>query len=290
MASEKKEEPKIETSRIEKKYPKTKRPLPRNSATIEERLEELELLPHRNPILHWAAFILSLLSLIMLATWVFSSRGPVPTEWIAVDIGLGVILAVEFFTRSGFRWGGMTYFGTRFFDFVAIVPALALVHHGFIFEGVWVWIILVARAVRVVDRLLGDGFVRRNTLALAEGIEEEITDRVLQRIVIRVQADMDQAGFSHSISEALARNKEAVLARVRAATPHEGFVPGLAHIVGLDAALERAEERTFDAVVGIIDSKEVDHAVRDVVSSLFSRIHTELGERSWRKHLGIHPQ
>jgi hypothetical protein len=141
-----------------------------------------------------------------------------------------------------------------------------------------------------VDRLLGDGFARRNGLALVEGLEEEITERVLQRIVTRVQADMDQAGFSHSIAEALARNKESVLTRVRTATPHEGFVPGLAHMVGLDAALERAEERTFDAVVGIIDSKEVDHAVRDVVSSLFSRIHSELGEKSWRKHLGIHPR
>ncbi|MFZ0035736.1 MAG: hypothetical protein WAK60_12210, partial [Sedimentisphaerales bacterium] len=108
--------------------------------------------------------------------------------------------------------------------------------------------------------------------------------------VARAQADMDKAGFSHSIAEALARNKASVLQRVQAATPHEGFVPGLAHIVGLDAALERAEERTFDAVVGIIDSEEVDHAVRDVVSSLFSRIHSELGERSWRNHLGIHPR
>ena len=76
--------------------------------------------------------------------------------------------------------------------------------------------------------------------------------------------------------------------RFRDATPSEGFVPGLAHMVGLDAALERAEERTFDAVVGIVDSKEVDRAVRDVVSTLFSRMHAELGEKSWRKHLGIH--
>jgi hypothetical protein len=34
------------------------------------RLEELESLPHRNSFLHWAAFTLSLLSLIMLLTWV----------------------------------------------------------------------------------------------------------------------------------------------------------------------------------------------------------------------------
>ena len=288
MVAEKKAESDIKPSKIDVLDSKSKQGLPKKKATIEERLDELESLPRRNVILHWAAFILSLLSLIILATWIFSSRGLVPTVWVAVDIGLGVVLALEFFTRSGFRRDGFIYFRTRFFDFVAIVPALALVHHGFIGELVWIWIILAARATRMVDRLLGDGFANRNALALIEGLEEEITDRVLERIVTRVQADMDQADFSHGIAEALARNKDSVLGRIRAATPHDGFIPGIAHMVHLDAALERAEERTFDAVVGIIDSKEVDHAVKDVVSSLFSRMRTELGERSWRKHLGIH--
>jgi hypothetical protein len=198
---------------------------------------------------------------------------------------LGVAFAVEFFTRSGFRWNRAGYLRTRFFDFIAIVPALALVHHGFAIEGVWVWLILVARFIRAVDRLLGDGFVQRTVLALVEGFEEEITDRVLERILTRIQADMDRTSFSHGVAEAFVRNKADVLQRVRAATPKEGLVPGLAHIVGLDAALERAEERTYDAIVGILNSEEVDRAVRDVVDSSFSRIRSEIGEKSWRKHL-----
>jgi len=261
--------------------------LPEVNTTITARLEELESLPHRHAALHWAAFTLSLLSLILLATWVFSSRGPVPGGWLWLDIGLGVVFAVEFFTRSGFRWGWKSYLRTHFFDFIAIVPALVLVNHGFVIEGVWVWLILIARAVRVVDRLFGDGFVRRTIWALVEGFEEEITDRVLERIIARVQTDMDRAGFSHGVAETLVRNRAAVLQRVRAATPRKGFGPGLAHIVGLDDALERAEERTYDAVVGIINSEEVDRAIRDVVNSLFSRMRNELGKKSWRQHLGI---
>jgi len=211
----------------------------------------------------------------------------VPGAWVLLDIGLGIVFAVEFFTRSGFRWGRIAYLRSRFFDFVAIVPALVLVHHGFAIEGVWVWLILLARAVRVVDRLLGDGFIQRTVLAVAEGFEEEITDRVLERIIIRVQGEMDRASFSHGVAEAFVRNKAAVLQRVRAATPHEGLMPGLAHLVGLVAALERAEERTYDAIVEIINSEEVDRAVRDVVNSSFSRMRNELGKKSWRQHLGI---
>jgi hypothetical protein len=266
---------------------KTNKALPADQLTMEERLKEFDSLPLRNPILHWGAFALSVLSLIILSVWVFGSRASVRNLWIWVDIGLGVVLAFEFFTRSGFRWGGFTYFRTRFFDFIAIVPALALVNHGLGFQEVWVWIILAARAIRVLDRLLGDGFVRRNTLAIVEGFEEEITDRVLDRIVTRIQWDMDQAHFSHGVAESLVRNRDAVLKRVRAATPHEGFVPALVHIVGLDQALERAEERTYDAVVQIIDSEEVDSAVRDAVSSLFSGMRAQLGTKTWRSHLGV---
>jgi hypothetical protein len=256
-------------------------------ASLEARIEKLEALPRRNPILHWSAFVIALMSLIILSFWVFGGRGPVPAVWVVVDIGIGIISLIEFFTRSGFRWDSGAYLRSHFFDFVAIVPALLLVKHGIAIELVWVWIILVARFIRVIDRLGGDGFVQRNIWALIEGMEEEITDRVLQRIITRVQGDMDRANFSHGVAEAFKKNKTSVLQRVRAATPHDGFVPSLAHIVGLDAALERAEERTYDAVVQIIDSEEVDHAVRDVVNSVFSRMNNELGEKSWKQNIGI---
>ena len=263
------------------------RKLPKGSISLHERLTELEALPRRNAFLHWGAFTLALLSLILLTTWVFNPRKPVSLAWLLLDIGLSVIFAIEFFTRSGFRWGHGKYLRSRFFDFIAIMPALVLVNHGFVIEGVWVWLILVARFIRVVDRFLGDGFVTRNVLALLEGVEEEITDRVLERIVARIQTDMDQVGLSHGIADALVRNKAAVLNRVRAATPQEGLGPSLARLVGLDTALERAEERTYDALAGIIDSEEVDDAVRDIVSSSLLRIQTELGKKTWREHLGI---
>jgi len=287
MTIQKKIEPQNNSAVIDGKIEVNPSESPRVVSTAYARLAEIESLPHRNPILHWAAFILSLLSLVLLSIWVFSSHGTVPSTWVYIDIGLAIGFAIEFFARSGFRWDKSAYLRTHFFDFVAIVPALALVHHGFVLETVLVWIILVARFVRVVDRLLGDGFLQRNSLALVGGFEEELTDRVLERIIARVQADMDRAGFSHGVAEAFKRNKSSVLQRVRAATPHEGLIPGLAHIVGLDIALEHAEERTYDAVVEVINSEEVDHAVRDMVNSVFLRMRSELGKKDWRKHLGI---
>jgi hypothetical protein len=261
-----------------------------NNITIESRLEEMETLPHRNAALHWSAFTIALLSLILLASWVFSSRGAVPSGWVWIDISLSVFLTIGFFTRSGFRKDPAKYLRTRFFgifDLVAIIPALALVHHGFVLENAWVWIMLLARALRVIDRFLGDGFVQRNALALLEGIEESITDMVLGRIIARIQTNMVRTSFSKRVAEAFIRNKPAVLKRVRAATPHDGLLPGLAHIAGLDTALERAEERTYDAIVEILNSQEVDDALRDVIETSFGRMRSELGKKEWRRHLGI---
>jgi hypothetical protein len=261
-----------------------------DSITIASRLEVMESLPHRKAVLHWGTLIVSLLSLILLSTWVFSDRAAVSGSLIWLDIGLSVVLAIEFFTRSGLRLDPAKYLRTRLFgifDLLAIIPALALVHHGLLGEAVWVWVILAVRFVRVIDRFLGDGFVQRNALALLEGIEEEITDMVLERIIVRIQTSLGRTSFSKGIAEAFVRNKPSVLQRVRAATPHEGLVPGLAHIVGLDAALERAEESTYDSVVQIMNSEEVDRAVRDVISTSFGRMRNELGKKEWRQHLGI---
>lgn len=259
----------------------------KDNSPLVARLEELEGLPHRHAALHWIAFTLSLLSFILLLTWMVGSSGTVPIAWVWLDIGLGVLFAVEFFTRSGFRWRSKGYLRSRFFDFIAIIPALVFVHHGFFAEGACVWIILVARFIRIVDRFLGDGFVTRNVLALIEGFEEEITDRVMERIIGRVQADLDRASLSHKVAESLARNKVQVLERVRAATPREGLVPGIAHIIGLDAALERAEESSYEAVIRIMNSEEMDRAIRDVINSSFNSLRTEMGRKTWHQHLGI---
>ncbi|MDO8491266.1 MAG: hypothetical protein Q7T04_04550 [Dehalococcoidia bacterium] len=241
-------------------------------------------------MLHWAALIASLVSLAMLTAWVFGEKGTIRPVWAMLDIGLGIGFALEFFTRSGFRWDPGKYALSRFFDFVAMVPALAVVQHGLPYEEVWLWAILAARAVRAADRLLGDGFVRRNTMAMAEGFEEEITDRVVLRLIGRAEEGLEHGRLAHKVSEALARNRDPVLQRIRAAHPRDGMKANLAQFVGLTASLERAEEGTYDAIVEIMDSPEVDRAIRDAVRSSFAGVRQEMGKKHWSKRLGVRPR
>ncbi len=252
-------------------------------------LKELKPKPRRNRILHWGAFILSLVSLGFLIAWLVSGRGQVPISWFIADIVLGAIFIGEFFSRSGFRWNPVGYTITRFFDFIAIVPVLALVNNGFPGEAAWVWLIFVARLARSIDRALGDGFVRRNAFALVEGFEEEITDRVLLRIMERIQSDLDRGQFGRGIAEVLEHNKPAVLQRIGEEHPFEGVGSGLVHLIGmgLDTFLRRTEGHVYEAAVNVMNSPEMDRTIRDTMNSIFERMRKEIAKKTWRQHLGL---
>ena len=251
------------------------------------KLEALDTQPRRHFLIHWAAFAFSLISLTVLIVAMTGFSGPASASWVFLDIGLGGFFAVEFFTRSGFRWDPIGYARTHLFDFVAMVPALLFLRHGVPAEELWVWLVLIARGVRTIDRILGDGFLRHNFFALVEGFVEEITDRVLLRIITRLQADFGRGKFGHGIADALTQNKTAVLRRVRAEHPRQGLGPQLAHLVGLDAAIERAEEQVYDAVVAVLKSPEVDQAIRESIDATFAVMRAEMGTRTWRQHLGF---
>ena len=253
------------------------------------RLDLITARRHRNRAVHWTAFSLAVMSFVLLVSWMAGARGAVPTSWAGLDIGLGAVFAVEFFTRSGFRWKPASYVVTHFFDFAAIAPALVLVNHGYPFQGPWIWLIVVARGIRAVDRLFGDGFVQRNALALVEGFEEEITDRVLVHRATRIQADVARGHFAQAMAQALERNKDSVLKRIKAEHPQDGLVAHVAQAIGLDEALERAEERTYDAITSIVSSAEFDKAVSDALDAAFLSLREQIGVRTWRQHLGFRP-
>ncbi len=250
-------------------------------------LENLEKQPRRPVSVHWGAFVMSVVSFLLLVIWAVVQPSSFARIWLWVDTGISAFFLIEFFTRSGFRWNPARYLLTHIFDFIATVPALLLANYGVAFEGFWLWFIVAARFVRAVDRLLGDGFFRRNTLALLEGFEEEITDRVMLRIISRVQTELGKSDFAGLIAEILDRNKSSVLDRVRSKHVQRGIIGGLANVTKLNAALERGELLIYNAIVDVLKSPEVDNTIREAISSIFLDIRTQIGVKTWRQHLGI---
>ena len=66
-------------------------------------------------------------------------------------------MALEFLTRSGFRWNPGSYVRSHIYEFIAIVPALALIQYSVPYDQLWLWIILIVRGARLINHLLGDG-------------------------------------------------------------------------------------------------------------------------------------
>lgn len=256
------------------------------SPTRKAHLKELRK-PKRSGFLHWLAFAFALISLGIILGWAISDRTTIPAFWGYLEIFISVFFAIEFLTRSGLRWDWKGYMRTRLFDFIAIIPALTLVYFDVPYENIWIWVILAARAVRAIDRLLGDGFVRRNVLGLMEGFEEEVTDRVLLRIIGRVEEEVQSGNFARAVARSLEQNKSSLLERIREEHPKRGIGVRLAHLIGLDTTIEKVEEDIFDSVIRVTDSPEFDKAVREAVDSVFDTLKKEIAVKTWRQKMGI---
>jgi len=244
--------------------------------------------PKRSPILHWTAWLLGI-GAVALQVLAMFARLDATTVWrlAYADLVLTAIFAFEFFTRSGWRNHRARYLRWRWFDFIAMVPAVLGVVQGW---PVWVlWVILVCRVMRAVDRTLGDGFVQKQVLVLVTAFEEEISDRVVDRVLVRWQAEIAKADFGQTAAAALMQNREAILKRIYEVQLKTGTLGRLVQMTGMRGNIEREEALLFDEVVAIMGSAEVDKAIRDIVAASFLSVRTELGGKSWRSQLGHAP-
>jgi hypothetical protein len=239
--------------------------------------------------IHHLAWIGSVLSLGILFTSLFlPDRGG---AWlVAIDLALTVFFVLEFFTRSGLRQQGPRYIAWRWFDFPAMVPILWLAAHGWLVHPVWFWIVLVLRLGRAIDRTLGDGYFLRQIGILIEGVEEEISDRVVVQVLTRVQAELADAKFGHVAAQELRKNRDPVLKRIyQEQTKDSGFVSAVAHATGLQSALERAEARIYDSIVEMVGSAETDTMISDIITQTLRKAEQEMGQKTWRRRLGVRP-
>ena len=238
----------------------------------------------RSRFLHWTAWAAALVSVVLLVLWRWG-----PPEFYSstllqrIDIGLAIFFAIELFTRTGWRQSRTTYLKWRWFDFVALVPVTAL---GPFAVAPVIWIVLVCRVVRLVDRTVGDGFVQRNAIVLLGAVEEEISDKVLEKMMTRWERELKDAKFGQTVARALERNREAVLARIYQEQLQEGVFAKIAHITGIQSTIEREEARLFAAMIEMIGSAEVDAAISDVIASSMRRTREQLGSRDWKSRIG----
>lgn len=240
----------------------------------------------RSRLLHWTAWAAAVVTLAMMLLVVARPVGPGLTPlFLALDAAFAVFFAFEFFTRTGWRQSRAAYLRWRWFDFLAMVPVLA-VPTGFPAHALLFWVVLGCRAIRATDRTLGDGFVQRNLLVVLSVLEEEISDRVILKIIGRIDGELQRGRFGQAAAQAMSQNKDAVLKRIYDEQLKEGAVARFAAITGLKEALEHAERKMFDSIIEVVGSPEMDHAIRDVIGASLERARQEIGTKSSRNRFG----
>ena len=78
-----------------------------------------------------------------------------------------------------------------------------------------------------------------------------------------------------------------MLNRIRAEHPHDSIGADIAHLIGIEAAITRAEGRIYDSMVDVLKSPEVDRVIRANLDAIFAGLRAEIGKKDWKKHLGI---
>ncbi len=244
------------------------------------RLEALAGRPRRPAPLHLGALVISALLLGLLIAWLAIGRGDVSPVWALAEGAACLLALTEFLTRSGLRWEHRRgYVLTHIFDFVAIMPALVLGLYHIPLDALWFWAILLARATRLLDRLLGDGFLELKLARYLDRAEERVTDRVLLRLLDGVERGLDGGRLGHAVGAALAEHRPDILSRVRAERPSFG-ANRWAQLVGLEELVRSAEERAFDTVMQVVDSPEVDRAVRDALVAALGDLRGGIGKKA----------
>ena len=237
--------------------------------------------------IHWSAWFASVVSFATLLGWLLGPRRPESLAPLGtVDLLLSAAWTLEFFTRTGWRRSGLRYLAWRWFDVVAMLPILFLLDIGWNVPAAIVWFVLATRLVRATDRTLGDGFLLGLFTTVLEGVEEEISDRVILKITSRIGAELEKARFGAAASKALAANRGAILERIYEEQLKDGgLLTRVAQATGLRSALEKSEARVFDSILEILGSEATDQAIRAVIRETLGRATAEIGQKSWRKRL-----
>jgi hypothetical protein len=246
-------------------------------------------LPQRPRWLHWVAWAASIASFVLILSLYGAPAWFQPFVVQQIDLWTSVFFAVEFFTRSGFRKDTWRYARWRWFDLLGLVPVLFLQPYVEFYSWFLI-LVLVARGARVLDRTLGDGFVKRNFLALIEAVEEETSDRVLEKIMARIENELAKAQFGTAAAAAIAKNRDAILQRIYQEQMAEtGALGKVAIFTGVQSALEKAEARAFDAIIKVVGSPETDQLIREIIQGSLSTARSQIGKRSWTSKMGLGP-
>ncbi|MEX0428431.1 ion transporter [Nocardioides sp. DS6] len=229
---------------------------------------------HRRP--GFLAWLLALASLLSLAALVWVLCWPPAQPWhdrvVGVDVAISALFALQWLWRLARTRGDRAFWGTAWWELVAIVPLITPWAGDHTFPLVVVGLARLARAIDTCDDLYGDfitiWLVHHFSAPIVEAIKRPITVAVLDEVIDVIKTGTYAANVRSALDENHAELESMVLELLREdqTTGKLKYLPFHDDIVKLVA----------DTVLRIVDGALDDPRTTELISDVIRNSATQL--------------
>ncbi len=195
---------------------------------------------------------------------------------IYVDYGICLIFFVEFIGRwYVFGWK-LNFLKYNWYDILGMIPFSHPALRSFRLLRLIRIFVLISRLKRGIDRLKGDGFFLSFLRKYKRVIVELITDAVIIQVIGVIETILQKGHYQRVIKKALSKNEDSVKQLIREKLAQNKKVSQLQKLPFASQITESILNDSYDLVVGIVDSKEFDLIMKEILQDLLVSMKTEV--------------
>lgn len=201
---------------------------------------------------------------------------------IIIDLVIVGIFAIEFLWRLARAPDRKAYVKGHWYDLVGMVPVSHPLFRGFRLARVLRLVVLSGRLVRATNRSFGEAVVEKTVGRYKDIIVEEISDRIILRVLDETERVLTAGAYGSSTARALHANRDALMARINDQLKEDRATRWAMHVPGMERVLEAVQERTINSVIATVGSEEVNQTIISVVREILGDLRREVAKKEWK--------
>jgi hypothetical protein len=226
---------------------------------------------------------LALVSLgLLLYEEVYDPGAEATRRIIIIDLVIVAIFAVEFLWRMFRAPTKMGYVKSHWYDLLGMVPVSHPLFRSFRLARILRLVVLTSRFVRATNRSFGEAIVERTVGRYKEIIIEEISDRIILRVLDETERVLTAGAYGSSTARALHANRDALMARINDQLKEDRATRWAMHVPGMERVLDAVQERTINSVIATLGSEEVNETIVSVLREIMGDLRREVAKKEWK--------
>ena len=240
----------------------------------------------RGSVLDWTLLVLAAVSVALNAWFLFGPEPPYAgrrADWHDVLLGIDLVVCVVFALAIGLRWLrsriGRIYLVRHWWEIPALVPFVVPAFG----ERDWVmWIVLVARAMRLADRtdnIFGDRF----TAALVKHFSDPIVDAIKRPITVAVLDEVDEVlkkgTYAANMRSAIDENRTELEALVIELIREDRTAGRLRFVPFHDEIVRSTADTVFRILDRALSDPRTSELISDVIRTSTAQVRQAVRER-----------